>query len=228
MTMDIAILLCDKDLPELVEGKPALEYLWSKFFEDTPYTPKFYSVIDQQWPHENQYDCFLITGSRSSVLEEKPWMLKLEDFIRSKQYKKLIGVCFGHQIIAKSLGGKVETGQWHIGVHVINSTNATTEFAFQSPLNVRFNHQDHVFELPKDAIAGYTSAICEYAAYIIKTQILSMQYHPEFTQDYHNLVHSWNKARISQADHVEGSKHLDLPTQHDLIKKQMLHFLSND
>jgi GMP synthase-like glutamine amidotransferase len=54
------------------------------------------------------YDAFLLTGSRHSVYEELEWIVKLKQFIRNIDPLpvKVIGICFGHQIIAEALGGK--------------------------------------------------------------------------------------------------------------------------
>ena len=69
----------------------------------------------------DECDAYLITGSKVSAYDDIPWINELKIFVRAlhQHQKKLIGICFGHQLIAEALGGKVERskGGWHVGVH---------------------------------------------------------------------------------------------------------------
>ena len=58
-------------------------------------------------------DGWLITGSRHGAYEDHPWIPPLEEFIRDAYAAQvpLVGICFGHQIIAQAMGGKVEKYQ---------------------------------------------------------------------------------------------------------------------
>jgi GMP synthase-like glutamine amidotransferase len=67
-------------------------------------------------------DGFIITGSKSSVYDDKPWIRSLEALVRElyEARKKVIGICFGHQLIAQALGGLVDKSPkgWGVGPHV--------------------------------------------------------------------------------------------------------------
>ena len=70
-----------------------------------------YDVEKGTFPADiDEVDAYLITGSKSSVYEDKPWIGKLMDFVREldARKKKLVGICFGHQIVAQALGGRTE------------------------------------------------------------------------------------------------------------------------
>ena len=83
-----------------------------------------FAVLDGEFPASvEDADAWLITGSRHGVYEDHDWIPPLEALIRKIDARRLplVGVCFGHQIIAQALGGKVEKfkGGWSVGAHRI-------------------------------------------------------------------------------------------------------------
>jgi GMP synthase-like glutamine amidotransferase len=81
-----------------------------------------YDVEGGQYPADvDEVDAYLITGSKSSVYEDKPWIHRLIEFVQElhRRDKKLVGICFGHQLVAQALGGR--TGKspkgWGVGLH---------------------------------------------------------------------------------------------------------------
>ena len=81
-----------------------------------------YEVQTGEYPDElNECDAYLITGSKVSAYDDLPWIVELKNFIRilHQHQKKLVGICFGHQLIAEALGGKVERAKegWNVGIH---------------------------------------------------------------------------------------------------------------
>jgi len=109
-------------------------------------------VLDMDLPADvHECDGWLITGSRFGVYEDHPFIKPLEDFIRRAYAAQvpMVGICFGHQIIAQAMGGRVEKyqGGWSVG---------PTEYDFAGQ-RLRLNawHQDQVVEKPANAeVAG--------------------------------------------------------------------------
>ena len=131
-------------------------------------------------------DAWLIPGSRHGVYDDLPWMAGLKDFIRdaAKQQRPMVGVCFGHQIIAEALGGKVEKAAigFRIGMERYN-----TRLGGAAPRTVAMPafHQDQVVVQPPDTEVVATSDACAFAALrYTDAPIFSVQFHPEFSRAY--------------------------------------------
>lgn len=124
----------------------------------------------------DQADGWLITGSRHGVYEDHPFIAPLEQFIRDAFAvgKPVVGICFGHQIMAQALGGKVGKfpGGWAIGPQ---------SYEFEgTPLVLNAWHQDQVLEPPPQARILGSNAFCRYAALGYGDIGYSVQAHPEF------------------------------------------------
>jgi GMP synthase (glutamine-hydrolysing) len=149
-----------------------------------------YSVLRGQMP-ESIDDCdgWLITGSRYGVYEALDWMLELQDFIRelAAAERPLIGVCFGHQIIAEALGGKVVKSElgWKVGVQRYD-LEKRYDWMGEPPASVAMHayHQDQVLDCPSSAEVFLSSAGCPLAGLSYGDSIISVQAHPEIEESY--------------------------------------------
>ena len=139
-----------------------------------------FNVIDCIFP-ASVHDCdgWLITGSRHGAYADLPWIAKLEVFLRDAYAARvpIVGICFGHQILAQALGGKVEkfSQGWSVG---------PTDYDWGGE-TVRLNawHQDQVTDLPEDAEVLAGNAFCQYAALAYGDRALTVQAHPEYDDD---------------------------------------------
>ena len=125
-------------------------------------------------------DGWLITGSRHGAYEDHPWIKPLEQLIRDIQAsgRPLVGICFGHQIIATALGGKVEKypGGWAVG-RVEYDCNGKT-------IGLNAWHQDQITRLPEGARVLGGNAFCKYGIVAYGDTIWTIQPHPEYGADF--------------------------------------------
>ncbi len=138
-------------------------------------------------PDVGGLEAILITGSAAGVYDAFDWIAPLEDFVRTAHDNKvpMVGVCFGHQLIAQALGGTVRKSEkgWGIGRHVYDVApgNAVIEGA---RIALACSHQDQVIAPPAGARTILSSDFTPHAGLLYGDTTLSVQPHPEFSVGY--------------------------------------------
>lgn len=173
------------DLPDFFAG------LLSR--ADVP-TPDVFEVWRNEFPPaDHRPHAYIITGSRHSATDADPWIARLKAFVRDgiAARRKVVGICFGHQILAEALGGRTgpAPGGWNVGVHPL-ALKRTQEWmmpALPAP-NLLFNHRDQVLAPPPgaDILAG--NARVPIQMFALGSTVLGLQAHPEYPTAYQEAL----------------------------------------
>lgn len=151
---------------------------------------RIYKVALGEFPDSSEVCAlWVVSGSPASAYDNENWLHSLEAFIQESHSKqnRLLGICFGHQMIAQALGGQVEKSDkgWGVGVRdipVTETRNWMRPGAEQLQLIV--SHQDQVVKEPAEATVLASTDFCPVEMYEIGNHILSIQGHPEFTVQF--------------------------------------------
>lgn len=146
-------------------------------------------------------DAYLVTGSRAGTYDELDWIAALESFVRElvRQRVPLVGVCFGHQLIAQALGGTVAKSPlgWGIGIHTYHTDSAAPWMRPPLPrFTVPVCHQDQVVALPGGAERLASSDHCENFLVQFNDTTMGIQGHPEFTRAYISVLVDQREDRL--------------------------------
>lgn len=139
-------------------------------------------------PDPDKLEAVLITGAAAGVYDGLDWIAPLEDFVRKTHANNtpMVGVCFGHQLIAQALGGTVRKSEkgWGIGRHVyrVAPENGVVD---GEEVAIACSHQDQVIEAPRDAQTILSSDFTPHAGLLYANgTTLSVQPHPEFDVEF--------------------------------------------
>lgn len=149
-----------------------------------------YRVIDGEYPEDPAaYHGFLITGSKYDSFADDDWIVTLRRYVQAlyQRGKLLVGVCFGHQLLAHALGGRAGRSDagWGLGV-MRYQLEAHPGFADEqfSSVELIASHQDQVLALPEQAQRLLSNDFCPNAGFYIPGRVLAIQPHPEFSAEY--------------------------------------------
>jgi GMP synthase-like glutamine amidotransferase len=194
--MKLNILLCDVFDDKLPEEIPDYVFMFRKLFGmfDDTVDYEIFDVRQDIYPVSlRRNELYLIPGSRAGAYDDIPWVKSLTGFIR-KMYAenvKMAGICFGHQVIAQALGGKVEPAKqgWGTGLRTSAIIDPKAlKFFPEGEMNLLYNHHDQVVELPPRAKCFAQSDFCRFEGFYIDDRVLTFQGHPEYTPEYNRYL----------------------------------------
>jgi GMP synthase (glutamine-hydrolysing) len=129
-----------------------------------------------------RYDGFVVTGSRASVYWEREWIGRLKEWVGDAIEAGLpaLGVCYGHQLLADVMGGRVESmDDYEIGYRTVeqDGENRLLDGVDES-FTVFTTHSDRVVEAPPGATVFAQN---DYGIHgFRKDRVFAVQFHPEY------------------------------------------------
>ena len=219
--MKIGILITGHPPENMMDGG-AYDKYFARLLGDDEFTYQAWAVVDGIFPDSvDDADGWLITGSKHGAYEPHDWIPPLEQFVRDcyAAHVPMIGVCFGHQVIAQAMGGKVEKfkGGWSVG---------RTEYDINGQkFALNAWHQDQVVERPQAAEVIGSTDFCENAALLYDDRIWTIQPHPEYGHDFiEGLINTRGKGVVPDAQLATASTMLGTPLNNTDIAAEMAAF----
>ncbi len=196
---------------------------------------KIYSIYEDEFlPKFDEICGVIITGSHSMVTDLEPWSIRLESWLRkiSEFNIPVLGICYGHQVIARAFGGDVN---YHADGHEIGSAKIfMTQAGEQDPLmgilpsqfDAYVAHSQSVIKLPKGATLLAGNNFEKTQAFVIKNSIWGVQFHPEFTSYIINAYIDTSSAKlIKEGFNIEALKAAVIEKENDFGTKLLRRFV---
>lgn len=201
-----------------------------------------FDVQRSEYPDLDRFDGSIITGSPSSVCTNpEPWTETLIEHLQNTldmDYPTL-GVCFGHQILAKAAGATVqphENGR-EIGTVSITKTPEGKQHPLFEEISAEFKaqetHEDVVMALPGDkaitVLAG--NDFNRYQALAYSPHIFSVQFHPEITADIMQMYHKIygttlvEEGKLSRGEYTRISESIEETGTGETLIRNFLDFI---
>lgn len=243
--MNIGIIRSDRVLAEFVPQHGDYPDMFRALLTDprtrSPETPAPTFVdIDgqaQAFPAPSACDGYVITGSRHSVYDDLPWIAPVAGFVGAALAagRPVVGICFGHQLIAQYFGGETRAAAtgWCVGVQ---RARVVAREPWMRPaaseLRLLASHQDQVVRLPPDARPFAAGHSCPQAGFVLRAggarraEALTFQGHPEFSRGYAAALLASREATLGADVYRAGMASLDEATNADVVATWMLDFLA--
>ena len=178
-------------------------------------------------PDVNRFDGYLITGSSAGVYEDHGWIAPLKTFVRAAAGRaKLVGICFGHQLMAEALGGRVEKSQkgWGVGLQTYPIVRREAWMDDAPSVAVPASHQDQVVLQPPGTHVLASSVFTPYAGLMWSDQpSISFQFHPEIEPAYAAALYESRRDRLPDVDAALAS--LNAPNDNRRVGDWIRRFL---
>jgi GMP synthase-like glutamine amidotransferase len=219
-TVKVCILDNDHLDPVVADTYVSYGAMTEKMFAaaGVPWQFERFDTLQGRYPDSfDDYDVVLLTGSKADSFSDEPWVRELRRRVTEllQQRKKLLGICFGHQLIAHCLGAQVGRAPngWGMGRLSYDwvGTTPLKPAAAGAPVSLLASHQDQVLSMPPGATLLARSEFCPIAAYAIDDQVLCVQPHPEFVEAYSSYLLDKRRDRVGEERYATARAALSLP-----------------
>jgi GMP synthase-like glutamine amidotransferase len=194
------------------------------------FTLESFDVQAGELPSEpGEHHAYLITGSAAGVYDPLPWIAPLMEFIRKAKGSRMIGVCFGHQVMAEALGGHVEKSPkgWGAGLHRYRVVGSEPWTDGETSVAIPASHQDQVIVRPPATEVVAESDFTPFAALAWTDRpAISFQFHPEFSPAFAKALIEKRYDDVTNPDAAIAS--LDAPNDTAIVGGWIRNFLNGE
>lgn len=231
--MIIGILLADELADEVIKRYGGHADMVQGLLQPVDEQLKFkaYQTTQCQLPDSiDDCDAYIIPGSKFSAYDNFEWIKQLSQFIVElhKQQKKLIGICFGHQLIAQALGGKTEAhaAGWGVGVMASNiSKHENWMQPDKKSYSLVISHHDQVTVLPENAELIAENDFCPVSGFKLSNSIITFQGHPEFSNEYLEYIMQTRRELMGEHAYQEALSSMHNATDREIVAQWIVNFI---
>lgn len=239
-TYFIAMNICILD-NDILDGPMAASYssfaaLFVRLFErvGAQWTFTAFQTPLGHYPDSfDTFDAIVLTGSRADAFSDAPWVVELRKRVTQllQARKKMLGVCFGHQLVALCMGAPVTRAPQGLGEGRMAYTWHRPDLPYcaqRTEIALLASHQDQVLELPTGASLVASSAFCPVAAFTVDQHVLCIQPHPEFTTDISAYLLDECRALLGEDKYHQSMASLALGHEGEQFARMVMAFLEQD
>lgn len=236
MSFKIGILNADFVRPELVGTYGDYPYMFTELLKsvDPSIETIAYDVMLDKYPADiDEVDAFLITGSKFSVYDDEEWIHRLGAFVvqLNERKKKLLAICFGHQLVAHFLGGKTAKSDrgWAVGVqHCAVTEDLAGNASSGESLYLLASHQDQVVKVADGAVTIASNEYCPHVMTRLGNHTLTLQWHAEFNKDYFKELLNLRRDILGEDNFQTALDSLSLPIDNQKFARWAIDFCKVD
>ena len=219
--LNVGLLLCDDVDPEYREEYGTYTEMFARALDaerNRLVVNPIRAFEGEALPEPASNDAYVITGSRYGVYEDRPWIADLMAFVRQcwEQEIRMVGICFGHQLIAHALGGetrKADVG-WGFGIHSARLSEHPEWMTDRDQIhgdmyNLVVIHQDQVVDMPPGFRAIASNDFCPNSMIVADGRMLGIQGHPEFSKAFCEFRARYRRELIGEETFQETLRSLE-------------------
>lgn len=228
----LGLLVCDHVRPEFRDVAGDYTDMFESLLGDRVKL-RHYALVDGEFPESaTECDGWITTGSGKSVYDDIPWIRRFAELTREivAAGVPLFGVCFGHQMIAHALGGKVEHADsgWGVGVKEVEIPEPQSWMGEDvQSYRILNSHHDQVTVLPPGATVIGSNEHCPVSAFTLGDRVVGIQGHPEFVPEYSAALMEYRRGWLIPDEVVDaGVASLREPPDRELLASWIVEFFT--
>ncbi len=233
--MKLCILDNDTLDGELAERYTGFGAMFVRLFDNAGarWTYDIFSTQHGEYPASfDDYDAVLLTGSEADSFSDAPWVVELRRRVTQllADRKKMVGVCFGHQLIGLCMGAPVARAPqgWGTGRMTYDWLRPDLPYSKdRKKISLLVSHQDQVLALPKGATLVASSDFCPVAAFTVGNEVFCVQAHPEFDAGFSQYLLDEQRGRMGEAQYAARSLGLAAGHEGGDVAHMVIAFLEN-